>query len=105
MSCKGYFFPYVLALLPKFLEVRSVSGTQTLVQTIMLRGARTMQVKRDIYIASQTTIWRLVPVPIMAQVEQLIKEREYEEALLIAESLTDCPDTIKVKQVYTNIRF
>jgi hypothetical protein len=107
----SYYFPYVLAVLPKFVEVRSVSGTQTLVQTIALRGARTMQVKRDIYVASQTTVWRLVPVPLLAQVDQLVKEHEYEDALNLVESLTDFPEAVKasklkeIKELYASTLF
>ncbi|KAL6054782.1 Vam6/Vps39-like protein [Balamuthia mandrillaris] len=95
-----YSFPYVLALLPRYLEVRAMSGTQTLVQTLSLRNARLMKVKnRNIYVASQSHIWRLLPVPIMDQVDQLVREKEYEEALNLCESLTDFDEKAKSEKL------
>jgi hypothetical protein len=41
------------------------------VQTVSLRGAKLMQIKKDIYVAAPNHIWRLLPVPILAQVRTL----------------------------------
>jgi hypothetical protein len=92
----GHFQPYVVAILSKFLEVRTTFGTQTLVQTIPLRGARFLTLKDDIYVAAQNQIWRLLPVPILEQVEQLVRDREYEEALSLCEHLTGPEEAVKV---------
>jgi hypothetical protein len=66
----GHHYPYVLALLPKTVEVRTTFGTQTLVQQLQLaKGAKAIIVKNnDIYVAAQNQIWKLLPVPIFDQV-------------------------------------
>ncbi len=93
--CLGHYYPYVIAILSKFLEVRTTFGTQTLVQTIPLRGARFMSIKDDIYVAAQNQIWKLLPVPIIEQVDQLVREREYEEALALCENISGGDEAVK----------
>jgi len=99
--CIGYSFPYVIGILPKYVEVRTMSaGASTLVQTITLRNAKLLQIDgSSIYIASQSHIWRLLPVPILTQVDQMVKEREYEGALALMESLTDFDETLKAEKI------
>ena len=67
----GHHYPYVIALLSKFIEIRTAFGAQALVQAIPLRAARFIAVKNDVYVAAQNQIWRLVPVPIIDQVRRL----------------------------------
>jgi len=81
--------------LPFFFTI--IAGASTLVQTITLRSAKLLQINNaSIYIASQSHIWRLLPVPILTQVDQMVKEREYEGALALVESLTDFDEALKV---------
>jgi hypothetical protein len=47
----------------------------------------------DIYIAAQNSVWRVVSVPILQQVDQLVKDREYEEALTLCENIPDSDST------------
>ena len=82
------------------MEVRIISGSNTLVQTLALRTPRLLSIKDgDIYIAAQNSVWRVVPLPILHQVEQLVKDREYEEALTLCENI---PDSDSNKVVLSN---
>eukprot|EP01116_Phalansterium_solitarium_P000135 TRINITY_DN10090_c0_g1_i1.p1 TRINITY_DN10090_c0_g1~~TRINITY_DN10090_c0_g1_i1.p1 ORF type:complete len:892 (-),score=174.91 TRINITY_DN10090_c0_g1_i1:69-2744(-) len=91
----AYAFPYVIGLLPSKVEVRSAVGSQSAVQSIQLRFARWLTVRQtadpqqpgEIYCAAANQIWRLVPVPIGEQIEQLVGQREYEDALLLCETM------------------
>ena len=86
-----------LQLVVLFTNTFYPAGASTLVQTITLRNAKILQIDgSSIYIASQSYIWRLLPVPILTQVDQMVKEREYEGALALMESLTDFDETLKV---------
>jgi len=98
-SAVGYYFPYLIALLPKFLEVRTTFGTQTLVQMVTLRSAKLMQIKKDIYVAAPNHIWRLVPIPVLSQVDQLVREKEYENAISLCESLSNFDQTVKADKL------
>ena len=101
-----YTFPYVVAILSKFLEVRTLSDV--LIQTIPLKLARFLAIKSsEIYVAAFNNVWKLVPLPMIQQVDQLVAERKYEEALALAESIPDTEplkkskiDSIKVLYAY-----
>eukprot|EP01087_Luapelamoeba_hula_P018206 TRINITY_DN5848_c0_g1_i2.p1 TRINITY_DN5848_c0_g1~~TRINITY_DN5848_c0_g1_i2.p1 ORF type:complete len:877 (+),score=139.65 TRINITY_DN5848_c0_g1_i2:141-2771(+) len=97
----GYSFPYVVGVLSKTVEVRTISaGSSSLVQTIPVRNVRTMQIQgTTLYLASQTQIWRLLPVPILTQIDQLVGEQEYEEALTLCESITDIDVGVKAEKI------
>ena len=76
--CLGHHYPYVLAVLPKTIEVRTTFGTQTLVQQVQLKtGAKCIVVKNnDIYIAAANQVWKMLPVPIIDQVRQRFSFRK-----------------------------
>jgi hypothetical protein len=69
--------PYVLAVLPRHIEVRSTQSlaAHTLVQTVPLRGMTTLATPLSpavplapLYVASATAIHRLMPVALHTQV-------------------------------------
>jgi hypothetical protein len=69
-------------------EVRTLS--QALVQTIPLKMPRFLAIKdNDIYIAAQNNVWKLLPVSMMSQVDQLVHDKEYEEALALCDNIPD----------------
>jgi hypothetical protein len=40
-----------------------------------------------LYLAGPNSIWKLIPIPILQQINQLIREKDYEEALAMCEVL------------------
>lgn len=104
----AYSFPYVIAIVSKAVEVRLVFGSSSLVQSIPLAGAKCIaaaagvsagsNVRRrtggTVFVASKTHIWALTPIALGSQVDQLVKEGDYEEALSLCENLDpeDLPD-------------
>jgi len=63
-----------------------------------------------IYAASQTTVWKLSPLSILSQIEQLMRDKEYEEALALSEfipaNLADRIERIrKIKLYYAHHLF
>mmetsp|Transcript_7714 Transcript_7714/g.10647 ORF Transcript_7714/g.10647 Transcript_7714/m.10647 type:complete len:888 (-) Transcript_7714:2-2665(-) len=104
---KAYCFPYILGVQSKCIEVRTLTASQTLVQTIHLRQLKCLACKHDIvYVAALNNVWRLTSVPILNQVDQLIADKEYEEALELASNLKDSdpnkvPTMKSIKKLYT----
>ncbi|KAJ8045113.1 Vam6/Vps39-like protein [Holothuria leucospilota] len=77
--------PYIIALMPKYIEIRTVDP-RLLVQTIELKDAKyiTSGSSGHVYIASQECIWKLEPVPIHNQIKELLKDKQFELALHLA---------------------
>lgn len=65
----GYSYPYVIAILPKHVEVRNIQ-TLTLVQQIDLANARFLNQGKLVYVASTTQIYRLTPFSFSSQVKK-----------------------------------
>lgn len=63
----GYSYPYVIAILPKHVEVRNIQ-TLTLVQQIELSNARFLNQGKLVYVASTSQIYRLTPFSFSSQV-------------------------------------
>lgn len=56
----------------------------------------------DIYVAAVNALWKLVPVPLLEQINQLVTEKEYEEALHLCDSLPDSSETkSSIKVLYS----
>lgn len=82
-----------------------------------------MRIKQDVYyVAAPNHIWRLLPIPIISQVmvdvhvrvsaetsfanlishiqvDQLIREKEYEDAISLCESLTNFDENLKADKL------
>ncbi|RIB02187.1 vacuolar sorting protein 39 domain 2-domain-containing protein [Gigaspora rosea] len=82
----GYSYPYLIAILPKHVEVRNVE-TQTLVQTVELPQARLINQGKYLYIASFTSVWRFIPFNFDKQIDQLVDQHQYEEAISLTEQI------------------
>lgn len=88
----------MISVLPKYVESRIISENQQLVQTLPLRGAKLLVVKNNnIFVAGTNTVWKLSPIPLAIQVEHLIQEGDYVEALGLSDHLPDSPETVKKK--------
>ncbi|GAA5808870.1 hypothetical protein MFLAVUS_002269 [Mucor flavus] len=88
----GYSYPYVIAILPKHVEVRNIQ-TLTLVQQIELSNARFLNQGKLVYVASTSQIYRLTPFSFSSQIDQLVEKQEYKEAV----SLLDQIDAVLVE--------
>eukprot|EP00051_Salpingoeca_urceolata_P000045 m.32547 g.32547 ORF g.32547 m.32547 type:complete len:927 (-) comp10061_c0_seq2:69-2849(-) len=80
--------PFVVAVLPKTVEVRT-SESVALVQTMELPRARFFAQNESVYVASPTTCWRLEMVPFEDQIRELLELEEFEEALVLAELIEE----------------
>lgn len=88
----GYSYPYVVAILPKHVEVRNIQ-TLTLVQHIELPSTRFLNQGKLVYVASTSQIYRLTPYSFSSQIDQLVDRQEYKEAV----SLLDQIDAVLVQ--------
>lgn len=76
MTELGYSYPYVIAILPKHVEVRNIQ-TLSLVQHIDLANTRFLNQGKLVYVASTSQIYRLTPYSFSSQVNVASKrERE-----------------------------
>ncbi|CDS07231.1 hypothetical protein LRAMOSA01180 [Lichtheimia ramosa] len=82
----GYSYPYVIAILPRHVEVRNIQSL-ALVQQIELPSARFLNQGKLVYVASTSQIWRLTPYSFTTQIEQLVEMQEYREAISLLEQI------------------
>jgi len=84
----GYNYPYVIGALARHVEVQSLfEGSKFAVQQIATR-AKLISIKEDcIYIAGVRDIWRLVPIPLVDQIDELVRIKSYDEALSLLKHL------------------
>ncbi|XP_070577538.1 vam6/Vps39-like protein [Ptychodera flava] len=85
-----YDAPYMIAVLPKYVEIRTIEP-RLLVQSIDLQRPRFITREGQsghVYIASNHFVWRLVPVPIDVQISGLLQDKQFELALHLAD-MTD----------------
>ncbi|XP_028775606.1 vacuolar sorting protein 39 [Neltuma alba] len=80
--------PYGIALLPRFVEVRSLRDPFPLIQTVVLRNVRHLrQSNNSVILALDNSVHGLFPVPIGAQIVQLTASGDFEEALSLCKLL------------------
>ncbi|CAL9027079.1 unnamed protein product [Prunus brigantina] len=80
--------PYAIALLPRYVEVRSLRAPYPLIQTVVLRNARRiLQSNNSVIIALDNAVYGLFPVPLGAQIVQLTASGDFEEALALCKLL------------------
>lgn len=76
--------PYVIAVMPKYVEIRTVEP-RLLVQSIEIKDPKYITSgSGHVYVASQECIWKLEPVPIQNQIKELLKDKQFELALHLA---------------------
>mmetsp|Transcript_36694 Transcript_36694/g.63004 ORF Transcript_36694/g.63004 Transcript_36694/m.63004 type:complete len:862 (+) Transcript_36694:53-2638(+) len=87
-SSVEYHYPYLIGTLPRAVEVQSLfEGSKSAVQQISMR-AKLVVVKDDIiYVASPKEIMRLVPIPLVDQIDELVRIKSYDEALTLLKHL------------------
>lgn len=90
--------PYLIALLPKHVEIRTISP-RLLIQNIDLQKARYIcQGSGCIYVASSNFVWKLNAMPIAYQIRQLLEANQFELALHLAD-MTEEPDDEKQTRI------
>ncbi|KAK7104918.1 vam6/Vps39-like protein [Littorina saxatilis] len=83
--------PYLVAVLPKFVEVRTIDP-KLMIQNLQLPKARLIcQGSGVIYVASQSNLWRLQSVPASQQIRDLLQNKQFELALKLAEQADEPP--------------
>ncbi|XP_078593471.1 vam6/Vps39-like protein isoform X1 [Branchiostoma floridae x Branchiostoma japonicum] len=92
--------PYIIAVLPRHIEVRTVEP-RLLVQTMELpsRPRFICSGSSHVYVASQNYVWKMVPVPITAQIKQLLQDKQFELALHLA-NMTDEVEADKQQNIH-----
>ncbi|KAF3439338.1 hypothetical protein FNV43_RR17615 [Rhamnella rubrinervis] len=80
--------PYAIAMLPRFVEVRSLRAPYPLIQTVVLRNVRRLiQSNNAVIVALDNSVFGLFPVPLGAQIVQLTASGNFEEALALCKLL------------------
>ena len=83
-----YISPYIIAIFPKSIEIWS-RDPKVFIQKIDLPGSKLKSIvqHQDCYVYSQNHVWRLVPVPINRQIQQLTDDKQFEVALSLIVSM------------------
>jgi hypothetical protein len=93
----AYRFPFVLAALPRCIELRGVGGAAGLAQQLPARAVLTLRCaspaaaadeRAPLYAAAPDALWQLRPVPLRDQCDRLVRERRFDEALVTLLSLS-----------------
>ncbi|CAM8912255.1 unnamed protein product [Rhodiola kirilowii] len=80
--------PYAIALLSRYVEVRSFRVPYPLIQTVMFRNVRhLLQSSNSILVGLDNSVYGLFPVPLGAQIVQLTASGNFEEALALCKLL------------------
>ena len=85
LSVADYVEPYVIGLLPRYVEIRTISP-RALIQSIELPKPRFITQGKHMYVASTSHVWRLIPVSIPMQIQQLLHDKQFSLALMLAVS-------------------
>uniref|UniRef100_A0A8C2XZA9 CNH domain-containing protein n=2 Tax=Capra hircus TaxID=9925 RepID=A0A8C2XZA9_CAPHI len=96
--------PYIIAVLPRYVEIRTFEP-RLLVQSIELQRPRfiTSGGSNIIYVASNHFVWRLIPVPMATQIQQLLQDKQFELALQLAEMKDDSDNPTHVMGLYPDL--
>lgn len=91
-----YVEPYVIGLLPRYVEIRTISP-RALIQSIELPKPRFITQGKHMYVASTSHVWRLIPVSIPMQIQQLLHDKQFSLALMLADMVVE-PEHEKAKR-------
>ena len=77
--------PYVIGVLPRYVEIRTIIH-RVVIQSIELLKPRYITKGKHIYVASTSHVWRLIPVSLPMQIQQLLQEKQFSLSLILAVS-------------------
>ena len=76
----GWTYPYLIAVTSKSVGVWNAERAK-LVQKIDLQGVTLLNDGKLLYVADHTHVWRLVPYTYDSQVDELVSQKLYDEAI------------------------
>uniref|UniRef100_A0A5B7C9D0 Putative vam6/Vps39-like protein n=1 Tax=Davidia involucrata TaxID=16924 RepID=A0A5B7C9D0_DAVIN len=99
--------PYAIALLPRYVEIRSLRVPYPLIQTVVLRNVRRLlQSNNAIIVVLDNSVYGLFPVPLGAQIVQLTASGNFEEALALCKLLPPEDSSLRAaKEQSIHIRY
>ncbi|CAK9324261.1 unnamed protein product [Citrullus colocynthis] len=99
--------PYAVALLPRYIEIRSLRSPYALIQTIVLRNGRHLiDSKHALVVGLDNSAYGLFPVPLGAQIVQLTASGNFEEALALCKLLPPEDSSLRsAKESSIHIRY
>ncbi|KAJ4967639.1 hypothetical protein NE237_014340 [Protea cynaroides] len=99
--------PYMIARLPRHIEIRSLRAPYQLVQTVALRDVHHLfQSNNSVIIALENSVYGLLPVPLGVQIVQLTASGDFEEALVLCKLLPPEDSTLRAaKEASIHIRY
>jgi tetratricopeptide (TPR) repeat protein len=96
----AFSFPYILALHPDYVDVRSLF-TDTVAAPIPIKGAFKIIAKEEqplVFVACSSKLLCLFPVPLLDQINSLLKAKHFEDALALCDRLPDTEKFLKKKE-------
>ncbi|KAK6922718.1 Vacuolar sorting protein 39/Transforming growth factor beta receptor-associated domain 1 [Dillenia turbinata] len=99
--------PHAIALLPRYVEIRSFRVPYPLIQTVVLRNGRHLhQSNNVIVVALDNSVYGLFPVPLGAQIVQLTASGNFDEALALCKLLPPEDSNLRAaREASIHIRF
>ncbi|KAG7015348.1 Vam6/Vps39-like protein [Cucurbita argyrosperma subsp. argyrosperma] len=99
--------PYAIALLPRYIEIRSLWSPYALIQTIVLRNGRHLiDSNHALVVGLDNSAYGLFPVPLGAQIVQLTASGNFEEALALCKLLPPEDSSLRsAKESSIHIRY
>ncbi|KAE9606701.1 hypothetical protein Lal_00025734 [Lupinus albus] len=99
--------PYAIALLPRFVEIRSLRDPYPLIQTVVLRNVHHLcESNNSVILALDNSVHGLIPVSLGAQIVQLTASGNFEEALSLCKLLPPEESSLRVaKEESIHIRY
>ena len=96
-----YCFPYLIGLMSKVIEVRTFVSNSNTIQFIPIKALFISCKGDSIYLANQSSIFKLSQIPLLSQISQLVEEKLFEDALNLLSLLP--PSLIDPQQKQTKI--
>jgi len=101
-SAMAIHYPFAISIEPKQIEVQIIpdpKDPKTISQSLFLQGCKSITVKKDIYVSSPVSVWRLAPMPLMEIVDQMVNNLEYETAINLLSNTQENIPGIKDKLI------
>ena len=85
----AYCYPYIIGVCSRYVEVISIfdSALKTYVQQIPIKAKVIVSKMNTIFAVGSKELWRILPVPLVKQLEELIHIKAFDEALTLIQNL------------------
>ncbi|KAK5582711.1 hypothetical protein RB653_004296 [Dictyostelium firmibasis] len=101
-SSMSIYQPFAISIEPRLVEIQILpdpNDPKTITQSMFLPSCKSISAKKDIYVSSATSIWRLQPSPILDLVDQMVTKLEYETAINLLQTSKEVIPGIKEKLI------